>query len=485
MNIFFINRYIHDIHIAVESIVHNKLKSFLTALGIVFGVGAVISMMAIGNGAQQEILDQIKMVGVNNIVILPATVEEVDEEASSASASVSKKFSPGLQLSDAEAIRKILPSVKHVSPEVGVFSYITYKGIRQPAKVLGVTTEYFQLYDIGLESGNYFTSEQELNSMAVCIIGHNVKTRFFQQNDPIGQFIKFGANWVKVIGVLEQSISGAARPTEEESSGTASSARSGSLGTIGSESMGMQGYDDQVFIPIRTMLLRQENRAVAITNPVSSSDGTVVMGGGGGRHRIIINKSSSSTTSSGSTNYHQLDRITVQVHETDQLTSSQEVITRMLRRRHQEVPDFEVTVPELLLKQQQRTKDIFNIVLGAIAGISLLVGGIGIMNIMFASVMERTKEIGTRLAIGAKKADVIAQFLSEAILISVAGGVIGVFVGILLSFLIRSFFGITTIISFSSIVISFGVSAAVGVIFGYSPAKRAAERDPIESLRYE
>ncbi len=485
MNIFFIHRYIHDIHIAVESIVHNKLKSFLTALGIVFGVGAVISMMAIGNGAQQEILDQIKMVGVNNIVILPATVEEVDEEASSASASVSKKFSPGLQLSDAEAIRKILPSVKHVSPEVGVFSYITYKGIRQPAKVLGVTTEYFQLYDIGLESGNYFTSEQELNSMAVCIIGHNVKTRFFQQNDPIGQFIKFGANWVKVIGVLEQSISGAARPTEEESSGTASSARSGSLGTIGSESMGMQGYDDQVFIPIRTMLLRQENRAVAITNPVSSSGGTVVMGGGGGRHRIIINKSSSSTTSSGSTNYHQLDRITVQVHETDQLTSSQEVITRMLRRRHQEVPDFEVTVPELLLKQQQRTKDIFNIVLGAIAGISLLVGGIGIMNIMFASVMERTKEIGTRLAIGAKKADVIAQFLSEAILISVAGGVIGVFVGILLSFLIRSFFGITTIISFSSIVISFGVSAAVGVIFGYSPAKRAAERDPIESLRYE
>ncbi|HHV03789.1 MAG: ABC transporter permease [Bacteroidales bacterium] len=484
MNIFFINRYIHDIYIAVESIVHNKLKSFLTALGIVFGVGAVISMMAIGNGAQQEILDQIKMVGVNNIVILPATVEDIDEESSGSSASQAKKFSPGLQLSDAEAIRKILPSVKHVSPEVSVFTYITYNGIRQPAKVLGVTSEYFQLYNIGLVSGSYFSQEQELNSMAVCIIGHNVKTRFFQQNEAIGQFIKFGANWVKVVGVLEQSASEAIKPAEEEeSSGTASTARSGSLGTIGSESMGMQGYDDQVFIPIRTMLLRQENRALAITNPVSSSGGTVVMGGGG-RHRIVISNNSSSTTS-GSTNYHQLDRITVQVQETDQLTSSQEVITRMLRRRHQEVPDFEVTVPELLLKQQQRTKDIFNIVLGAIAGISLLVGGIGIMNIMFASVMERTKEIGTRLAIGAKKADVIAQFLSEAILISVAGGAIGVAVGVVLSILIRSFFDITTIVSFSSIVISFGVSAAVGVIFGYSPAKRAAERDPIESLRYE
>lgn len=483
MNIFFINRYLHDIRIAVESIISNKLKSFLTALGIVFGVGAVISMLAIGNGAQQEILDQIKMVGVNNIVILPATVEDVDENGDNSAASQTKKFSPGLQLGDAEAIRQVLPSVKHVSPEVGVFTYITYSGQRQPAKVLGVTSEYFKLYNIGLESGEYFSPEQELNSMAVCIIGHNIKTRFFQQNDPIGQFIKFGANWVKVIGVLEQSASGILKPKteEEESSGTASTARSGSLGTIGSESMGMQGYDDQVFIPIRTMLLRQENRALAITNPGSTSGGVISMGGG--RRRMTINISAAA--SSVNTNYHQLDRITVQVNETEELTSSQEVITRMLKRRHQDMPDFEVTVPELLLKQQQRTKDIFNIVLGAIAGISLLVGGIGIMNIMFASVMERTKEIGTRLAIGAKKADVIAQFLSEAILISVAGGVIGIVVGVVLSYVIKSFFDITTIVSFSSIVISFGVSAAVGVIFGYSPAKRAAERDPIESLRYE
>ncbi|MFY9364373.1 MAG: ABC transporter permease, partial [Bacteroidales bacterium] len=402
MNIFFINRYLHDILIAVESIISNKLKSFLTALGIVFGVGAVISMLAIGNGAQQEILDQIKMVGVNNIVILPATVEDVDENGDNSAASQTKKFSPGLQLADAEAIRQVLPSVKHVSPEVGVFTYITYSGQRQPAKVLGVTSEYFKLYNIGLEAGEYFSPEQELNSMAVCIIGHNIKTRFFQQNDPIGQFIKFGANWVKVIGVLEQSASGILKPKEEEeeSSGTASTARSGSLGTIGSESMGMQGYDDQVFIPIRTMLLRQENRALAITNPGSTSGGVISMGGG--RRRMTINISSSAP--SVNTNYHQLDRITVQVNETEELTSSQEVITRMLKRRHQDVPDFEVTVPELLLKQQQRTKDIFNIVLGAIAGISLLVGGIGIMNIMFASVMERTKEIGTRLAIGAKKA---------------------------------------------------------------------------------
>ncbi|MDD2279961.1 MAG: FtsX-like permease family protein, partial [Bacteroidales bacterium] len=167
------------------------------------------------------------------------------------------------------------------------------------------------------------------------------------------------------------------------------------------------------------------------------------------------------------------------------IPSTTDVLSRMLMRRHAGVKDFEIIVPELLLKQQQRTKDIFNIVLGAIASISLVVGGIGIMNIMFASVMERIKEIGTRLAIGAKKADIIAQFLSEAVLISVSGGFIGILLGILLSFLINHFADILTIISPLSVFVAFGVSAAVGVIFGLSPAKRAAEKDPIESLRYE
>jgi putative ABC transport system permease protein len=157
----------------------------------------------------------------------------------------------------------------------------------------------------------------------------------------------------------------------------------------------------------------------------------------------------------------------------------------MLYRRHAEVKDYDITVPEMLLKQQQRTKEIFNIVLGAIAGISLLVGGIGIMNIMFASVMERIKEIGTRMAIGAKKSDIVVQFLAEAVLISVTGGLIGVILGVVASKLITHFTGIETIISLMSVLISFFVSASIGIVFGYSPAKRASERDPIESLRYE
>ena len=184
-------------------------------------------------------------------------------------------------------------------------------------------------------------------------------------------------------------------------------------------------------------------------------------------------------------NYHQLDKIVVQVKETEDINPTVEVLSRMMLRRHADVKDYEISVPELLLKQQQRTKEIFNIVLGAIASISLIVGGIGIMNIMFASVMERIKEIGTRMAIGAKKKDIVIQFLSEAVLISVTGGIIGVIVGVVTSMLITRFTNILTIISPFSVLVAFVVSASVGIIFGYSPAKRASERDPIESLRYE
>jgi putative ABC transport system permease protein len=191
------------------------------------------------------------------------------------------------------------------------------------------------------------------------------------------------------------------------------------------------------------------------------------------------------TETTKAANYHQLDRVVIQVDETNLLQPSAEVLSRLLQRRHYDVVDYEIEIPELLLKQQQRTNDIFNYVLGAIAGISLLVGGIGIMNIMLASVLERIKEIGLRLSIGAKKSDVIQQFLFEAILISVSGGIIGVILGITLAFLVSSIAEIPTIITFSSIILSFGVAATVGLIFGIAPARKAANQDPIASLRYE
>jgi len=431
----FFKSYMHDVHIAVESILTNKLRSALTALGIIFGVAAVISMMAIGNGAQQEILEQIKMVGVNNIIITPMLVQNEDEagEASSADDAKRKKYSPGLNMTDVEAIHKMISSVKILSPEVSFTTDVIHSGVREQAKVIGVSKEFFQLYDLPLFQGNIFDEYQEENGLAVCVIGANIRSRFFSQIDPVGQYIKFGSVWLKIIGVLERN----------------------NITLTGHNQSGVNVINDNVYIPVKTMLMRFRNRALITTRR------------------------------STETNYHQLDRIVVQVHESEQINSTVDVLSRMIMRRHSDVKDFEITVPELLLKQQQRTKEIFNIVLGAIAGISLLVGGIGIMNIMFASVMERIKEIGTRMAIGAKKTDIVVQFLSEAVLISVTGGLIGVILGMLASWLITKIAGILTIVSLMSVVVSFFVSATIGIIFGYSPAKRASEKDPIESLRYE
>lgn len=451
-------RYFHDIVIAFESILANKLKSVLTALGIIFGVAAVISMLAIGKGAQEEILEQIKMVGVNNIVISPIVEDNAggeSEEESEEGNRKQSKFSRGLTVLDAESIKRIIPTVNRISPEVSLNSFVMQGGKRSPAKIIGVTEDYFGMYNLELVSGTFFNDYQENHGIQVCIIGSNIKSKFFSQVDPIGQYLKFGSIWLKVIGVLKK----------------------GDFSLTAFENTGVNVYNDNIYIPVKTLLMRFQNRA--LVNTRNSGETSVIMGRG------FMSVRSSSPSENTTSNYHQLDKITIQVNETEELSPTTEVLSRMILRRHSDVKDFELTVPELLLKQQQRTKDIFNIVLGAIASISLIVGGIGIMNIMFASVMERIKEIGTRMAIGAKKTDIVVQFLSEAILISVTGGFIGVFFGIVISKLITKLADISTIVSPFSVLVAFGVSAAVGVIFGYSPAKRAAERDPIESLRYE
>lgn len=455
----FILRYFHDIEIAVESIVSNKLKSMLTALGIIFGVAAVIAMLAIGKGAKQEIMEQMKMVGVNNIVINPVIPDKTS--STTEGEKQQKKFSRGLNLLDVDAIKNVLPSVKRISPEISFNSTAMLNGVKYTAKLVGVSNDYFHLYNLPLVGGAFFNSFQEENGIQVCIIGANIRAKFFSKIDPLNQYIKFNGIWLKVIGVLQKT----------------------NVSLTGFEEKGVNVYNDNIYIPIQTMLLRYQNRALLNTKLVSEASSMQFFGGGPGMSRVVVN--SSDASSDAETNYNQLDRIVVQVNETEQLQPTTEILSRMLTRRHTGVKDFEITVPELLLKQQQRTKDIFNIVLGAIASISLIVGGIGIMNIMFASVMERIKEIGTRMAIGAKKMDIVVQFLSEAVLISVSGGFIGVFFGVIMAKLIEQVAGIMTIVSFFSVFIAFGVSAAVGVIFGYSPAKRASEKDPIESLRHE
>ncbi len=448
-------RYLHDIVIAIESIMANQMRSMLTALGIIFGVAAVITMLAIGKGAQKEILDQIKMVGVNNIMVTPIVTPPNGEGSDdSGGETQKKKFSPGLTLEDVEAIQKVIPTVNRASPEITLNSYVIKDGKRAGAKLLGVSNAYFEIFNLPLQEGSFFIDYQEENGIPVCVIGANIKNKFFSRENPIGKYIKFDKVWLKVVGVLERNDVSLTR----------------------FENIGVNVMNDNIYVPVKTMLMRYQNRAL-VASRIKGSEGMIFFGG--------MAASFSSGQSNESNNYNQLDRIIVQVHESSQLSPSTDLLARLLLRRHETVKDFEITVPELLLKQEQRTKDIFNIVLGAIASISLLVGGIGIMNIMFASVMERIKEIGTRLAIGAQKKDIVVQFLAEAVLISVIGGVIGVIIGITASWLITKFADILTMVTPISVIIAFAVSASVGVIFGYSPAKRASERDPIESLRYE
>ncbi len=455
-------RYKYIFSIALEAVFLNKFRSMLTALGIIFGVAAVITMMAIGNGAKKEILDQMKLVGVNNIIIAPVTEKQKkssgqsgsqDNQAQDQQSDKNKgKYSPGLSLKDAEAIRFIIPNVQTVSPEVIYDIDVIKDGIKTSTKMTGVTPDFFTIFNLELQTGEMFNNEQLKDGKAVCIIGPSIQSKFFPAEDPIGKEIKCGPIWLRVIGVLKK--------------------REISQSSI--DNLGISDYNNSIYAPIQTLLRRFKDRSMITA---ASLHGGVIAFGDDWAY--ISDQSSSAPTK------NQIDKIVVQVRESNQIVPTTTILKKMMQRRHAGVEDVEIKVPELLLKQEQRTKDIFNIVLGAIASISLLVGGIGIMNIMLASVMERIKEIGIRQAIGATKRDIILQFLSEATLLSITGGLIGIILGLILAKLIMQITGILTIVSGISILISFGVSASVGIIFGYMPAKRAARQDPVESLRYE
>ena len=450
-------RLLANLLIAIDAVIANRIRSLLTALGIIFGVAAVIAMLAIGNGAQQEILNQIKLVGVNNIVIKPI-IEQKDEKVNEkVGKKEKKKFSPGLTVRDVQSIHETIPTLTQVSPEIILDTYVIRNGFRRSAKLVGVDPAYFTIYDFQLSDGALFSEEQRRTGSPVCIIGSALKSRFFPKENPVGKTMKVGTHWLTIIGVLKE--------------------RTVSQASI--NKLGIRDFNMDVYAPLQTVLVRYRNRDLVTTEGIR----LVAMRSQGNSNGNAQNASTENEQEKK--NYHQLDRLVLQVDQTQKLQATAEIISRMLKRRHYDVVDYEIEIPELLLKQQQRTNDIFNYVLGAIAGISLLVGGIGIMNIMLASVLERIKEIGLRLAIGARKSDVVQQFLFEAVMISVSGGIIGVVLGVVFAYLVSSFANIPTIISFTSIVLSFGVAATVGLIFGIAPARKAAQQDPIASLRYE
>lgn len=449
----FTSRYKANLGIALEAVLANRIRSLLTALGIIFGVAAVIAMLAIGRGAQQEILNQIRLVGVNNIVIKPI-VQQEEKTIKAAEEAEKKKFSPGLTLRDVEVIEATLPGIEQVSPESTMETYVLRNGLRRSAKLVGVYNSYFQLYSVEMQSGRLFLDEHHREATGVCIIGQGIRTLFFPTENPLGKSIKVGGNWLVVVGVL------ADRAADGENL----------------SKLGIRDVNMDIYVPLQTMLVRYENREKVTLAEIRET---------AMRSRGNFDGDNENNESTAAPNYHQLDRLVIQMKESDQLQPAAEVLSRLLQRMHYDVIDYEIEIPELLLKQQQRTRDIFNYVLGAIAGISLLVGGIGIMNIMLASVLERIKEIGLRLSLGARKQDIVEQFLFEAMAISVSGGMLGIVLGVTLAYLVSVIADIPTIITADAIILSFGVAASVGLIFGIAPARKAAHQDPITSLRYE
>lgn len=445
---------LYNFDIALDAIRQNAMRSFLTSLGIIFGVASVIAMLAIGRGAQEEVLSQMKLLGTNNVIIEPV-VQQIEGEVSNASslAQEQQKYSPGLTLADLQNIKDQIQQVKNVSPEIIYETSFIRGGRLRSGKLVGVNDHYFAINNFEIAEGSIFKDVQLKNADPVCVIGSGVKTHFFAGEDPLGKKIKAGNTWLTVVGILKER----------------------EMSTENIQNLGIRNYNLDIYIPATTALLRYKNRSMVTGQEIQQA----------AADRNNNNNNNENSSDASSHNYHQIDKMIVQVSDTRYSVPIAEVVRKMLQRRHNAVIDFEVIVPELLLQQERRTQEIFNIVLSSIASISLIVGGIGIMNIMLASVVERYREIGVRRAVGAHERDIQLQFLTEALTISISGGMVGIMLGIAFSYIIELTAGVVTIVTLSSIFISFGVAMAIGVIFGFFPAQRAAEQDPVHALRHE
>ncbi len=404
--------------IALRAIAANKTRSFLTALGIIIGIGSVITMLAVGQGTKQSIQANIAEMGSNMIMIHPGADRRggVRQDASSMET---------LKMTDYEAIRDECKYIKGISPVVTKSGQFIYGNENTPSTVYGVNQEYLDIRQLSVADGEMFTDGEIKSSAKVCILGQTVVDNLFPDgSDPIGKVVRFNSIPFRVIGVLKKK---------------------------GYNSMGMD-QDDLVLAPYTSVM----KRLLAQTYLGSIQCSAITEGA------------------------------------TDKATAE---ITDILRRNHKlhdatdnteaDEDDFNIRSQEELSSMMNSTTNMLTILLGCVAGISLIVGGIGIMNIMYVSVTERTREIGLRMSVGARGIDILNQFLIEAILLSVTGGIIGVLIGISASYAIKMLAHWPIAIQAWTIVMSFAVCTFTGVFFGWYPAKKAARLDPIEALRYE
>jgi putative ABC transport system permease protein len=405
-----------NLKIGFKEIWTHKLRSFLTMLGVIFGVAAVVAMVAIAEGAREETLRQIRLLGTNNIRIKKLDLQGIDKTEAL------RKAQYGLTHADADSLKQILHDVSNVAISKTVNARLIYKNEIPPASVIGVSPDYPQVVNHYVTSGRFINDLDIEESRQVCVIGQEIKNRLYPVDEALGKEIRLESQLYTVVGLMEK--------------------KSGSSG-IGPLKLG--NLNQNIYIPMTTAFKRfgLDERA------------------------------------------ENLDEISLKVRDGADLQEIAYVADQILTRRHNSVKDYEIVIPADLLEQSQRTQRIFTIVLTAIAGISLLVGGIGIMNIMLATVTQRTREIGIRRAIGATQRHILYQFIIESLTLSLLGGFIGIFAGIGMAKLISLYAQWNTPISVISIIVSFTVAAGIGLIFGLYPSTKAAELDPIEALRYE
>ena len=413
-------QYLPDLKLGFANLLLHKLRTLLTMLGMIFGVAAVVSMLSIGAGAQQQVMAFIEQLGVRNLIV------EAREPTSWEEKQQRRKTSPGLTLSDLRVIRANVEGVTEFTPRKKFTpTRVMPKPQRDVPTVFGVEPNYQRIAGLRIATGRFFTDDEASRAAPVCVLGEGARVNLFGIEEAVGKYIKVNEQWLHVVGVVgtQLTVQG------------------------GLEGVGVTDMNNLIYTPVSAALLRLEDSKSGYRD--------------------------------------EIDGIYMQLASSDLSLPTADVVRSILNTTHRGESDFSVVVPAELLAEQRRTQRIFDTVMVAIASISLLVGGIGIMNIMLASILERTREIGVRRALGARQKDIIRQFLIEATLISFVGGVMGIAFGFGISYLISWLAGWTTIVTPISVIVAFAVSVSVGLIFGIYPAMKAARLDPVEAIRYE
>jgi ABC-type lipoprotein export system ATPase subunit/ABC-type antimicrobial peptide transport system permease subunit len=426
-------RPLRTMQIGAKSLLLHKLRSVLTMLGIIFGVCSVIAMLAIGEGASYKAQEEIKKMGSANIIIRAVKPPE-DSKSTASTSGRGSVIEYGLTYKDASRIQATIPGIRHVLPMRLIRENVRFFRNEVPGQIIGTHPIYKEISNVDNVRGRFITDVDDLHQNNICAISSGLANRLFPYQDPLDQELKIGAHYYQVVGLVRETSTDDKRPQSGD--------------TIG------QPLDNNVYIPLSTARSRFGE--------------TLIRRSAGSQEQERV----------------QLHQITVQFIDTASVETAVPQIEALLNKFHTK-RDFELIVPLQLLRQAEETKRIFNIVLGSIAAISLLVGGIGIMNIMLATVTERTREIGVRRALGAKQRDITSQFLVEAMVLAIGGGLIGVALGVLTPFIVSQLTLMPTIVTPLSVLLAFSTSGAVGIIFGWYPASRAASLDPIEALRHE